>query len=119
MPPTNGRAASTGCPTSQFARTPLTACCSYEKNDEETEAKCGGGVGSEVPVPAGGLGAVETAEAAGLVFNEKNAFIVVGVPRGGGVATWGGKRRRGALDRGQETIISQIAANCLSRPRVD
>jgi len=54
-----------------------------------------------------------------LVFNEKNAFIVVGVPRGGGVATWGGGRRRGALDRGQETIISQIAANCLSRPRVD
>jgi len=91
MPPTNGRAASTGCPTSQFARTPLTACCSYEKNDEETEAKCGGGVGSEVPVPAGGLGAVETAEAAGLVFNEKNAFIVVGVPRGGGWPPWGGE----------------------------
>ena len=94
MPPTNGRAASTGCPTSQFARTPLTACCSYEKNDEETEAKCGGGVGSEVPVPAGGLGAVETAEAAGLVFNEKNAFIVVGDCGEGGAERWIGVRKQ-------------------------
>jgi hypothetical protein len=100
MPPTNGRAASTGCPTSQFARTPLTACCSYEKNDEETEAKCGGGVGSEVPVPAGGLGAVETAEAAGLVFNEKNAFIVVGVPRGGGGGHLGGGKEARSVGSG-------------------
>lgn len=54
-----------------------------------------------------------------LGFQRKERVYRSRGPAGGGLATWGGGRRRGALDRGQETIISQIAANCLSRPRVD
>jgi hypothetical protein len=96
MPFTNGLLASVGVPTSVFARGPFTVCCSYEKYEEGTAAKYGGGAGVDA---AGGAGAGGAAGAGGLAFTEKNARVDVGVPAAC-LRAWRGVGTRGVVSDG-------------------
>jgi hypothetical protein len=96
MPFTNGLLASVGVPTSVFARGPFTVCCSYEKYEEGTAAKYGGGAGVDA---AGGAGAGGAAGGGGLAFTEKNARVDVGVPAAC-LRAWRGVGTRGVVSDG-------------------